>query len=80
MSRSNITWLLHSEVWLLGELGGEGKHKGHKIWPLVLGMGVDEELLLENEEAAQRLPESHRSSVVQSGALLPSHRCHRVTF
>lgn len=78
MGRSNqITWLLRSEVWLLGELGGEGKRKGHKIWSL--GMGVDKELLLENEVAAQRLPEFHRSLVVQSGAPPPSYYCYRVT-
>lgn len=80
MGRSDqITWLLRSEVWLLGELGDEGKRKGHKI-RLVLGTGVDEELLLENEVAAQRLPESHKSSGEQSGAPPPSHHCCRVTF
>lgn len=80
MDSSNLTWLLRSEVWLLGKLGGEGKRKGHKIWPLVMGEGVDEELLLENEVAAQRLAESHRSLVVQSGAPPPSHHCYRVIF
>lgn len=81
MGRSNCTWLLRSELWLLGELGGEGKRKGQKIWQLVMREEVDEELLLlENEVAALRLPESHRSSVVQSGAPPPSYHYYRVTF
>lgn len=80
MGRSHLTWPLRSEIWLLGELGGAGKHKGHKIWPLVMGEGVDEELLLGNGVAAQRLPGPHGSSVVQSGAPPPSHHCYHVTF
>lgn len=80
MDRSNLTWLLRTEVWLLGKLGGEGKRKSHKIRSLVMGEGVDEELLLENEVATQRLLESHRSSVVQSGVPPPSHHCYLVTF